>query len=50
MWVVEGKNPENEDVDGCVRYPATEQRVQKANMKVSVVEIRLSQPARSKVN
>lgn len=39
----------NEDVDGCVHYPATEQRVQKTNIKVSVVEIRLSQLARSKV-
>lgn len=48
-WVVKGKKPKNEDVDRCVHYPATEQRVRKANFKISVVEIRLPQPARRKL-
>ena len=47
-WVVESENPKNEDMDGCVHYPTTEQHVPKANIKVSVVEIGLPEPARSK--
>lgn len=49
MWVVEGKNPIRTRMWTDVYTTRQTQRVQKTNIKVSVVEVRLSQLARSKV-